>query len=225
MRTAILYLILGILAFPLFAQKKHPAQKAYAIQGIDVSKWQGEINWKAVKKDQITFAFAKATQGIKWRDPMYKKNRKGMKKNKIVKGAYHFFESKHSGKTQAKHYWKTAKWKKGDLPPVLDLERIDKGTKAKDMLREARVWLDWVEDKCDCKPLIYTNRNFFEKHLREQFNDYPYWIARYRKKAPDFTTWLFWQYTDKGRVKGIKGKVDRNAFFGSTEAFNRLIRK
>ncbi|MBL0015595.1 MAG: hypothetical protein IPP17_03940 [Bacteroidetes bacterium] len=102
----------------------------FSIRGIDVSRYQGKIEWAKVKQAGIRFAFIKATEGTDYVDPYFAVNWDEAKDKGIARGAYHFFRPAQDGKAQAEHFLKQVKWTKGDLPPVLDLEVTDEVTAA-----------------------------------------------------------------------------------------------
>jgi lysozyme len=204
---------------------------SFAIHGIDVSKYQQEVQWKAVKEMkvndvQLGFAFIKATQGTDRTDPVYDLNWKQAKDASIARGAYHFYNPKQSGKSQAKHFIKTVSLEKGDLPPVLDIEVIQ-GVSTKKLRKELKIWLKEVEDHYNIKPIIYSNAAFYEKYLGEEFDAYPLWVAHYKETVQPRIkrNWAFWQHSDEGRVDGIAAAVDFNVFNGDSTAFNALLLK
>jgi lysozyme len=149
--------------------------------GIDVSHFQGKINWEEIKQNNITFAYAKATEGHTYVDPKFNLNWKNMSSANIAKGAYHFYTTSSNGITQAQHYINTVKEiSKGDLPPVLDLEQgglMDKVT-IEEYQNEVISWLNEVETKFGVKPIIYTNNPFANTYLNKpHFANYVLWIA------------------------------------------------
>ncbi len=204
---------------------------SFAIHGIDVSRYQQEVQWKAVKEMkvndvQLGFAFIKATQGTDRTDPVYSLNWEQAKEASIARGAYHFYNPKESGKLQAKHFIKTVKLEKGDLPPVLDIEVIQ-GVSTKKLRKELKTWLKEVEDHYNIKPIIYSNAAFYDQYLGEEFDSYPLWVAHYKEPVQPRVkrNWAFWQHSDEGRVNGIAAAVDFNVFNGDSTAFNALLLK
>ena len=203
----------------------------YPIHGIDVSRYQHNIDWKAVKamQDQevkIGFAFIKATEGLGRVDNGFRQNWFNAKQASITKGAYHFFVSSKSGKAQAENFIETVKLSKGDLPPVLDIETAN-GASVTDIQQRARDWLLMVEKHYKVKPIIYTNIDFYANFLDGHFDDYPLWVAHYYvKNKPRITrNWIIWQHNEKGRVNGIDSCVDFNVFNGDSVAFKKLLVK
>ncbi len=202
----------------------------YSIHGIDVSKYQEFIDWESVKAMnvegvQIHFAFIKATEGVNNEDRCFKRNWKQAKEAGVVCGAYHFFIATKSGKTQAENFIESVELRPGDLPPVLDVEQTYGVTNQK-LRQRVKEWLVTVENYYGVKPILYTNVDFYEQHLRDSFDVYPLWAAHYlqKEKPRIYRPWHFWQYSEDGRVNGILYKVDFNAFNGdSTEFKNMLI--
>lgn len=201
----------------------------YVIHGIDVSKYQDIIAWeevKAMKVDeiQIGFAFMKATEGIGNKDPQFHRNWKKAKDNDILRGAYHFFIASKDGKLQAENFIKRVDIEPGDLPPVLDVEQLN-GVRAEQLRREVRKWLAAAEGYYKVKPIIYTNVDFYENYLGNEFDQYPLWVAHYYEPGQPRIKrdWIFWQHNDQGRVNGVIPKVDFNVFKGDSLAFKSIL--
>ena len=200
----------------------------YAVQGIDISHHQQDIDWKLVAAQEIDFAFVKATEGSEHQDTMFHKFWREIKEAGIKRGAYHFFSPFSPAADQAKHFINTVKLQKGDLPPVLDAEITGK-LQNKTLRKNTLTWLQAIEKHYDVKPIIYTNQKFYLSHFTgEEFDGYPIWIARYNsQKNPPFIPfgrqWTFWQYGDCGHLEGIKGCVDFNVFRGERQQFENLL--
>ncbi len=201
----------------------------YEIHGIDVSRYQEAVSWKLVKEMrvrdvQLGFVFIKATEGTNLTDPLFKRNWKKAKEAGMVRGAYHFFNPKKDGKTQAAQFLKSVKLESGDLPPVLDIEKGWNLPKAK-IQQEVKLWLDAVEAQTGVKPILYTYVTFYEKYLKGAFDEYPLWIAHYyQPHSPRIKrSWQFWQHSEEGRVNGIRSKVDFNVFNGDSSDFKALL--
>ena len=203
--------------------------ESYSIHGIDVSKYQDMIVWEEVKamkvkNIQLGFSFIKATEGIGNTDPLFKRNWKKAGEHNMIRGAYHFFIGSKDGRVQAENFIDKVKLSPGDLPPVLDIEQLNGATTA-DIKREAKEWLEVVENHYQVKPIIYTNVDFYNRHLGIEFDAYPLWIAHYYEpEQPRISrSWVFWQHSDEGRVNGIVSKVDFNVFNGDSLAFRNLL--
>lgn len=202
----------------------------YGIHGIDVSKYQETIDWESVKQMkvedvQIGFTFIKATEGNVNEDRCFKRNWKNAKEAGIPRGAYHFFLATKSGKTQAENFISTVELQPGDLPPVLDVEQ-SYGVKADKLRQRVKEWLETVENYYGVRPIVYTNVDFYKQILKDDFDNYPLWVAHYlqKEKPRIYRNWHFWQYSEQGHVNGVLFKVDFNVFNGdSTEFKNMLI--
>lgn len=177
--------------------------------GIDVSKYQGEINWNQVKQAGITFCFIRAGQGKTIIDPFYAQHLAGSSTAGVSTGAYHFFTTNRKGKAQAKKFYKTIRNSNHSLPQVIDIERMDGGT-PEEMREQIRAFIQYIERKTGQRPLLYAPEFFYRDHLQDHFRTYPVWMARYRKIGPEFQYWTYWQSSQTGEIPGIKGKVDLN---------------
>ena len=203
----------------------------YEIHGIDVSRHQQTISWNDVKEMKVNnvavgFAFIKATEGTDLVDVAYKNNMRNSLQAGVPRGAYHFFTGSKSGKLQAAHFVATVYLKKGDLPPVLDVEQAN-GASVLQIQQRVADWLQLVEKRYKVKPIIYSNIHFYNTFLAGRFDDYPLWVAHYlEKNKPRIQRkWTFWQHNEAGRVSGIRTKVDFNVFNGDSAAFKELLIK
>ncbi len=191
--------------------------KGFAVHGIDASHHQVDIDWDTVAIQNIDFAFIKATEGRDFKDNCFTHNWQELKRVKIRRGAYHFFHPNLSAKEQANNFINTVDMHFGDLPPVLDFEVTNNVAKT-EVLAQLQIWLDLIENHYKIRPIIYTNQKLYFKYLLNNFKDYPIWMARYNTIEPNMLSqreWSFWQYGNKGTVKGIEGFVDLNVFKGS----------
>ena len=196
--------------------------------GIDVSHFQGEINWNEIKENNITFAYSKATEGHNYTDPKFQLNWKNMTNAEISKGAYHFYTTNSGGKAQALYYINTVKEiKSGDLPPVLDLEQggLKAEVTVEEYQKEVTIWLNEVEKELGVKPIIYTNNPFANKYLNKpHFSNYTLWIAEYGVKVAKTPNawkgvgWTIWQRTESGNIEGEVGNVDHDVTKSSLES-------
>lgn len=190
--------------------------------GIDVSEYQGKINWSYVdtieKKYPLHFVFIRATAGNNLVDRRFKRNWEGAKKNKMIRGAYHYYRPNENSLEQAELFIKTVRLKTGDLPPVLDIEKLPKNQSMTNLKKGLRRWLQAVENHYKVKPIIYTGEKYYDDFLKEEFNDYLFWIANYnfyREEIQD--GWLFWQFTERAAVPGIRENVDVNIYNGDLQ--------
>jgi lysozyme len=190
--------------------------------GLDVSEYQGKISWSYVdtleQKYPLRFVFIRATVGNDRKDLQFKRNWLGAKENKMIRGAYHYYRPNENSLEQAELFIKTVTLKKGDLPPVLDIEKLPKNQSIDRLKIGLRRWLKAVELHYGVKPIIYTGEKYYDDFLQEEFSDYLFWIANYnfyREEIQD--DWLFWQFTEKAIVPGIDYKVDVNIYNGDLQ--------
>ncbi|RWS13722.1 hypothetical protein B4U79_17958 [Dinothrombium tinctorium] len=228
----------------LFASKYIDCQY---LEGIDVSKWQGNINWPQVAKSGIKFAFVKATEGVTYTDPKMRENfLRATSANLYVKslikkvGVYHFARpDRNAAAREANAFYTKTKHlvTKTTLLSALDIESNPKGKQCynlnkKQMSSWIKTFIETYKNLTGSNLIIYTNTNFWNTCVGKSLSNVcqkngnrhtcPLWLARYNRQAGQipkaaqmWSTWTFWQYTDKGRVNGIRGSVDRNKFKGS----------
>jgi GH25 family lysozyme M1 (1,4-beta-N-acetylmuramidase) len=200
--------------------------------GVDVSSWQHTrgVNWSRVKADHTTFAFIKATEGTGYVNPYFRRDWASTLRVGLYRGAYHFARPRHgNARAQARFFVRVAgsMHHRGDLPPVLDLETTG-GLRPSALQRWTRTWLRTVRHATGRRPIVYTSPVFWRAALgnSRKFAGYPLWIAHYGVPRPQvpggWGTWTFWQGRRNGRVAGIGGGVDRNAFHGSMRRLRRL---
>lgn len=199
---------------------------ATRLLGIDVSHFQGRVDWNAVKSAGCAFAFAKATEGAGEVDPYFHANWAGMKAAGLLRGAYHFYRAGEPAAAQAAHFLTTVQFEAGDLPPVLDIE-VDDGVTGQPLVGGVQTWLDAVEPAAGATPVVYTNTPFWDAHFNDQFGQYPLWIAHYGVAAPSplpagWTAWTFWQFSQSLRVGGVGGPADHDYFAGTAADLRAL---
>ena len=190
--------------------------------GLDVSEYQGKIRWTYVdtleNKYPLHFVFIRATVGKDRKDRQFDKNWLGAKENKMIRGAYHYYRPNENSIEQAELFIKTVTLQKGDLPPVLDIEKLPKNQSIENLKLGLKRWLNAVESHYGVKPIIYTGERYYDDFLKEEFNDYLFWIANYNFYREEIAgDWLFWQFTEKASVPGIKGNVDINIYNGDLQ--------
>ncbi|GIZ07473.1 glycoside hydrolase family 25 protein [Flavobacterium sp. UMI-01] len=190
--------------------------------GIDVSEYQGEIQWDEMgsieEEFPIHFVFIRATVGCDRLDKKFKRNWKSAKEQKLIRGAYHYYRPNENSIAQADLFIKTVQLKKGDLPPVVDLERLSDNQSMERLKLGLRRWLERVEAHYKVRPIIYTGEKYYLDFLKKEFSDYLFWIANYNFYRENIEEdWLFWQFTEKASVAGINGNVDVNIFNGDLQ--------
>ena len=212
----------------LYGDVSYP--EGYEIHGIDISHYQGEIDWEKLKnngmieKCPVRFVMIKATEGSSKIDENFIDNFYNAREYGFIRGAYHFYSVYSPAEAQARYFIKNVKLEAGDLPPVLDVEHKPKNQTDEEFKKSILTWLDIVEEEYGVKPIIYTYYKFKMKYLSDKvFDDYPYWIAHYYVDKVEYNgQWKFWQHTDCGKLPGISGYVDFNIYNGSFYDLRRL---
>jgi lysozyme len=203
-----------------------PAPDGDLLAGIDVSHWQGTVDWQRVAGDGVSFVFIKATEGGDYTDPAFAANWAGAARAGVARGAYHFYRPQTGAAAQAQHFLRTVQLRAGDLPPVLDVEVTD-GQSAGAIAAGVRTWLETVERATGRRPIVYTRASFWTSQMGAGFGAYPLWVAHYGAASPavpsGWSGWTFWQHSDSGRVAGISGNVDLNWFRGGWAELQALI--
>jgi lysozyme len=194
----------------LIGPYRMPASKSVYTSGIDVSHYQGEVDWAAVAEGGVRFAFIKATDGVDDTDPRLAQNWAGAKAAGILRGGYHFFRPNLDAQRQAAHFLSVVAMDDMTLPPALDVE-ITEGLDRAALEGAIRTWLGAVQSALGCKPVVYTDPSFWTNSVAADFSEYPLWLACYAEKPEvpvPWQTWTFWQHSDAGTLKGIAGQVD-----------------
>jgi lysozyme len=193
--------------------------------GVDVSEYQGNIDWEAVDSLEgrpIRFVFVRATCGHDRKDAQFEANWNGAKK--YIRGAYHYYRPDENSLEQARKFIATVALQPGDLPPVLDIEQLPENQSMERLKIGLQKWLDAVEKHYRRKPIIYSGQRYYEDFLKEEFTDYTFWVANYNFFAETLQPeWLFWQFSEKGRVEGIPEKVDVNLYNGTPKMLDYLV--
>ncbi len=197
------------------------------LYGIDISQYQGKINWIEVNTihDEIPldFVFIRATMGEKRQDRRFDENWQAAASRTKLRGAYHYFRPNENSRLQARNFIQTVRLKPGDLPPVLDIEERPRRQPMDSLKVGLKRWLDEVEAHYGVQPILYSGDSYFTDFLEKEFSNYVLWIANYNfwvdkpKKH-----WHFWQFSERGSVRGIKGNVDINMFKGDMEDLEEL---
>ena len=204
-----------------------PRWKDYAVHGIDIYKYQGNIDWYQLKSHEVKFVFMKATEGKELVDNLFKTNWQGAKEAGISRGAYHFYRPNVDWKIQARNFIEQVELEKGDMPPVLDIELIHHQNQL-NLLSDIRKWLEVIEKHYGIRPIVYTYENYYNRFLLNEFRHYNLWIAKYNHSSPgleDNARWEFWQFSETGELKGIDHKVDLNCFYGTEVQFRKILKK
>jgi lysozyme len=200
----------------LTGREKTPLLNGYSVHGIDVSAYQGRIDWPQVASHNVRFAFIKASEGVTLRDSRFSTNWRAARQAGVYCGAYHYFQPNYDGAQQASLFVRTVPLTSGDLPPVLDVEASQFHDVAV-MRRNVATWLRLVERHYGVRPILYSNYGFYKRYLAGHFDEYPLWLAHYEVDTPRLPRekWIIWQHSDEAYVPGIRGTVDFNVFQGN----------
>jgi lysozyme len=195
----------------------------FPVHGIDAARFQGQMNWKQIRRQGIKFAWLKATEGGDLLDPEFKQNWRAAKRARLPVGAYHFYYFCTDPDTQAKNFIKNVPRLRGGMPPVLDLEwnpfspTCTLRPPAAEVRRVANRFIKIVERHYQTSVVVYTTPDFWERNgvarLKRDF-----WLrstAQHVAKRYRVKSWLFWQYTATGVLDGIEKEVDLKCFNGS----------
>ncbi|MFT4296337.1 MAG: GH25 family lysozyme [Micropruina sp.] len=214
-------------------QLNHPSPERYPVRGVDVSRYQGQIDWPVLAGQGIDFAFIKATEGSGLVDPCFAANLSGATETGLRVGAYHFFSFESAGATQADNVVRTVPAGPELLPVAVDLEFYGgfgrDPAPVEQVRRELRVLLDRLAAHYGRKPLIYTTADAYDRYLSGAFPHADIWIRDVWRapSLPDGRAWTFWQFSDRYRLDGYAGEepfIDVNVFAGSRAEWERCGR-
>ena len=195
--------------------------------GIDISHYQGKINWDKVKTSShpIEFVFVRATMGKNRKDSKFLENWKNAQKHNYVRGAYHYYRPSENSTKQFNNFKSVVRLETGDFIPILDIEK-ESIFGRKNLRKGILNWLKLAEEAYGVKPMIYTGLSFYNNILKGHVNNYPIWIAAYSgKHRVKNTDWMFHQFTEKVIVNGIREYVDGNDFNGTLEDLKKMTLK
>lgn len=232
-----LIMVVGVTAFALVWNGvillNNPSEDDYPVRGVDVSAYQGDIDWSVLSKEGIDFAFIKATEGSTFVDRKFQQNITDALKQDIYVGAYHFFSFESGGATQAANFITTVPRNDKMLPPVIDLEfysgnEDDPPERAK-IEKELKAMLTALEQHYGKKPIIYATEKSYETYLDGDYKEYDIWIRDviFEPKLSDGREWTFWQYTNRETLNGYNGEerfIDMNVFNGTWEEFLEYVK-
>lgn len=187
------------------------------MEGIDVSQWEGFINFDAVERAGIELVYIKATEGIDFVDPFFHRNYANASNAGLPVGFYHYLtaRSASAARQEAYHFVAVTEGLSGAGKMVMDIEDLG-GLTREEINVIARSFLQGVEEFSNKSAAIYADAYNASSVLEADLAQYPLWVAQYGVDEPDMNnpweTWVGWQYTDRGRVAGIQGNVDRDIF-------------
>ncbi|MEL7116886.1 MAG: GH25 family lysozyme [Pseudomonadota bacterium] len=198
------------------------------VSGIDVSHWQGSVDWSAVKGSGVDFGIAKATEGVNTVDSEFAANWSGMGDAGILRGAYHFYTVGKDPQAQADHFMSVVTLGSGDLPPTVDIETESAGAESDaNLIKDLHTFLDLLKQNYGADPFIYTGPGFWNAHFDDSFSGYPLWVAEYGVSQPKpvtgWTYWTIWQHSQTGSVPGVAGNVDLDTFNGGLDQLKKFL--
>lgn len=208
----------------------YPSRERFPVQGVDVSNHQGAIRWDRVRAAGFSFAFVKASEGGTFTDPLFRTLSAGARQAGLRVGAYHYFTLCTDGAAQARRFIAaTGGRTPGDLPPVVDLEfggNCSRRPSPQQLDAQYAAFDALVTQAFGRSPLLYLTSDFADRYLRgagargSVLARRPVWRrSLWGKPAGGCAAWTFWQYGNRGRVPGVSGPVDLDAFCGSRSEF------
>ena len=236
-RLLLLVLALAFLAVALFhflrwrgyiLLPQEAAPRQWEVFGVDVSVYQGEVDWAVLAGQGVDFAFIKATEGSSLQDVRFAENWANAQAAGVRVGAYHFFSYDSPGETQADNFIDAVPVTPGALPPVVDIEFYGDNLEHPPEKEHVHSILDpllaRLEEHYVVKPILYVTYRSYDLYLREGYEDYPLWCSS-PMVAPFGRDWSFWQYSHSALLDGYYGterRIDLNVFRGSEEEFRRF---
>jgi len=195
--------------------------------GFDVSQFQGKINWNEVDslehKFPLQYVFIRATAGNNKKDIRFDENWAAAKNHHFIRGAYHYYRPNENSLEQAANFIRSVRLQKGDLPPVLDVEKFPKNQSIDSLKLGLQRWLKKVDEHYKVRPIIYTSEKYYNDFLKEDFPEYAFWVANYNFFVENIKNdWLFWQFTEKAKLNGIEERVDVNIYNGTPKMLQYL---
>ena len=192
-------------------------------RGVDVSHYDGSIDWTQVATAGISFGYAKATEGTTFIDPSFQTNFAAMKAAGVKRGAYLFFRPRADPTAQVNFFLSTLLkngFTSGDLIPVIDVEVTD-GLSSAVLASNLQMAANTIQAALGVSPVIYSSAVFWNGSVGSTaFGGDPLWVANWAVNCPNiplgWSTWTLWQYADNGTVSGIPSSVDLDQSNGPT---------
>lgn len=203
----------------------------HQVHGVDVSRYQGNVNWHAARNAGVSFAFIKATEGGDHSDPAFGRYWAETRAAGMPRGAYHFYYFCRSGAEQAAWFIANVPRERGALPPVIDLEWVHTSRTCRykpsvaEIKREAGQFISILHRHYGQRPIVYTTVDFYRDTRLGDLNA-EFWlrsVADHPSRIYPGQRWTFWQYTGTGTAPGFSGNVDLNAFAGTQMQWRRWL--
>lgn len=223
---------IGFLLYQGILWFNNPDKAAYPVRGVDVSVYQGRVDWNTLANQDIAFAFIKATEGRSHQDARFAQNWQDAQQTPLAIGAYHFFSYDSDGHTQAANFIAAVPVLENALPPVIDIEFYggnERNPPPKEkVLPILDALLSDLEQHYGKKPILYATMKSYRLYLAEAYQDYPLWIRNVLRtpRLPDGATWHFWQYSHRERLEGYDGEerfIDMNVWNGDLASFQKYV--
>ena len=222
--------VLGCLFYNGVLWFNNPSVRTYPVRGVDVSAYQGTIDWHILSGQGISFAFIKATEGCGFRDKRFEENWANANKTALKIGAYHFFSFDSLGSAQADNFISAVPRLKKALPPVVDIELSGSAGNPPDKARtraDLNELLTALKRYYGRKPILYVTEQTYGLYIQGGYGDYPIWIRNILTSPtlPDRRVWTFWQYSNRRELKGYQGSerfIDMDVFSGTEAQFEHL---
>ncbi len=203
----------------------------YSVRGVDVSVYQGDIDWDTLADQDIDFAFIKATEGSGSQDSRFAENWQAARQTDLLVGAYHFLSFDSSGSTQADNIIATVPNETGALPVVVDVECYADYCATMPTKQQVRDILDPLladlEAHYGAPPILYATADYYDSYLRDGYGENPIWIRSVftPPTLPDGRAWDLWQYSNREKLPGYEGDedyIDLNVFRGTLDELKSL---
>lgn len=227
-------LVFGLLFYNGILLINNPSTEEFPVRGVDLSAYQGEVDFEVLVQNNIDFCFIKATEGSSFVDKKFIENYKNAQKTDLLVGAYHFFSFESSGKKQAEHFIENVAVINNMLPPVVDLEFygdfLNNKPKKESVLKELNVFITEIYKHYKAMPIIYVTKESYDLYLSGENTGCDIWIRDILNtpQLSDGKVWTFWQFTNRARLKGYSGRepyIDVNVFNGTKEEFSEKYKK
>lgn len=242
-RKVLFVLFIVLIALSIYFKKMNTENRFITmntvgfVRGVDISRYQGDVDFEKLHEQNIRFAFIKLTEGKDYIDPNFETYWTGASLWNIKRGIYHFYRFEVSGSDQANFLINNLReLRDDDLPPAIDVEYygiyIDNPAPKDEVKRELRIMVDMLWDAYGKKPIIYCNKYVYERYLMEDFDDIDIWfryIGEGMPELPDGRQWTFWQFDDSAKLDGYGGPeanefIDLNYFYGDMEELEKYGR-
>ncbi|WP_029904397.1 glycoside hydrolase family 25 protein [Prevotella sp. 10(H)] len=213
-----------------FGEAESFESSKYFVKGVDVSHHNPILNWESVLEQGITFAYMKATEGTSHEDRNYRYNYQLARGTNIKVGSYHFYTFGLSGKEQAQHFLKIAKFGSGDMIPAIDVEHSPANIYSKDkdyikgVIDELKLLENELYEHFGVNPVIYTNKDCYKLYIKGNFPDNLIWMCDlHNEPSDDIKNWRIWQFSHKGELPAVEGHIDLNYYRYSFQDFKELL--